>query len=221
MKHFLRLSAAFLTLLASTASAQSVEGTYKCTGSAPSGGANYSGEVTVKKNGDHHVVTWSLGNAGSYVGSGLVNGNVFAVAYGGGRPYGLVVYKVSGGKLSGSWLVGGSGKPVTGEETIEGAEGLSGTYKITSGKSSQGSSYSGEVTIKKTGETYAVNWALKNESYTGVGILHGDLLVIGWGTGTGYGVVSYDIADGKLGSTLEGKWTAAGSDAVGKETLTK
>lgn len=197
--------------------AQSLEGTYRCKGAAPGGGASYSGEVTVKQAGDHHRVSWSLGSAGSYSGSGIVSGNVFAVAYGGGRPYGLVVYKVQGSKLSGSWLAGGEGNVVTGEESLEGPAGLEGKYKITSGKSSTGTSYSGEVAIIHTGETYSLNWTLPNESYRGVGILQGDLLVVAWGSGKGYGVVTYEISDGKL----DGKWAAAGSESLGTEALTK
>lgn len=215
MKTAVRILVALVA--AASVHAQSIEGTYQCNGAAPGGGAAYSGEVSVKKAGGHYLVNWLLGSAGSYSGSGLVSGNVFAVAYGGGTPYGLVVYKVSGGKLSGSWLVGGAGNVVTGEEFLEGPEGLAGKYKINSGKSSKGTSYSGEVAINKTGETYSVNWTLPNESYSGVGILQGDLLVVAWGSGKGYGVVAYEISDGKL----EGKWAAAGSESLGTETLAK
>jgi len=36
------------------------------------------------------------------------------------------------------------------------------------------------VNIAPTGDAYAVSWSLPSSSYDGVGILEGDLLVVGW-----------------------------------------
>lgn len=206
---------AVFSLFISPASAQSLEGDYKCEGSGPNGADAYSGKVVIKKNASVYPIKWDLGKDSAYVGTGIVVGDVLAAAYGGGKPYGLVVYKVSGGKLAGQWVIGGT--TALGEENLEGPDGLSGTYTITSAKNASGNPYTGKVSMTKNGGTFSLNWTLPNESYSGVGILHGDLLVVGWGKGEGYGAVAYDVK----GSTLSGKWAAANMDTLGSETLTK
>lgn len=207
--------AAALCLLASHASAQILDGEYLCKGSDANGGNPYAGTVTIAKDGPTYTLQWELGKGGDYVGSGLVSEKVLAGAYGGGKPYGLMVYKVNGGTLTGQWLVGG--KKTLGEETIQGSADLGGVYKITSAKNPDGKAYTGTVTIARNGGAYAVNWTLANESYSGVGILHGDLLVVGWGQGADYGAIVYDIAPGRL----TGEWASAGAGPLGVEKLEK
>lgn len=205
-----------LCLLAGHASAQSIEGEYRCHGSDANGGNPYSGTVTLAKDGPVYAMNWELGKGGDYVGTALlVNGRVLAGAYGGGKPYGLVIYQVNGGVLSGQWLVGG--RKGLGQETIQGAAELGGVYQITSAKNPEGKDYKGTVTITENGGAYAVNWTLANESYSGVGILHGDLFVVGRGQGANYGAVVYDVENGRL----TGEWAAAGSGPLGVEKLVR
>lgn len=211
----LSVGVAVLSLLTGHLSAQSITGEYKCAGSGP-GGAEYTGKVLIKNlEGPLYTLAWNLGSGGSYVGTGVFEDGILAAAYGGGKPYGLVVYQVKGGKLKGKWLVGGQAG--VGEETLEGPEGLDGTYTITSGKNAAGKPYTGKVDIAKNGETYTVKWTLPNESYSGVGILVGDTMVVGWGQDNGFGTVIY-VQDG---ANFKGKWASANDTKLGSETLTK
>jgi len=212
---FLVLGAVVISLLTVRLPAQSIEGEYKCAGAAPQG-AKYEGKVFLKKLVNPlYTITWDLGKNGSYVGTGVYEDGILAAAYGGGKPYGLAVYQVKGGALKGKWLIGGQAG--VGEESLEGPAGLEGAYTITSGKNISGQPYTGKVAITKTGETYAVQWTLPTDTYSGVGILIGNTLVVGWGQGSGFGAVLY----AQEGANFIGKWAAAGSDALGSETLTK
>jgi len=208
-------AAAALCLLAGHAFTQSLEGEYHCKGSDANGGNPYSGTVVLKKDGPVYGIDWELGKGGSYAGTGIFADNVLAGAYGDGKPYGLAVYRVNGGTLSGQWLVGG--KNTLGTEVLQGAKELAGTYQITSSKGPDGKPYSGTVTITKNGDAYNVTWTLPKENRNGVGILHGDFLVVGWGQGAGYGAVVYDAANGRL----TGQWATAAAGPLGVETLTK
>lgn len=206
---------AALAFFSAALPAQSIGGDYRCTGSGPDG-APYTGKVFLKKLEDPiYTLKWDLGASGSYVGTGVFEDNILAAAYGGGKPYGLAIYQVKGGRLSGKWIIGG--QPGIGEESLEGPEGVGGSYTITSARNTVGNPYTGKVTIAKTGETYAVKWTLTSETYSGIGILVGNTFVVGWGEGSAFGTVIYV----KEGATFTGKWAAGGSDKLGNETLTK
>jgi hypothetical protein len=139
---------------------------------------------------------------------------VLAVGWSPGGSPGVVVYRVSGGQLAGKWAAGSSGAP--GTENLSGPPGLSGGYQITSAQNPKGGSYTGNVSIGRNGDTYALSWTLPNESYTGVGILRGQVLAVGWGGG-GTGVVSYQVN----GTRLDGVWADARGGALGSEVLEK
>lgn len=209
-------SLAALVLLTGSISAQSIDGKYNARGAGPGGANPYSGTVEIKTSDTAKVINWNLGPAATYKGLGFVGGQILAAAYAGdGKPFGLVIYLVKGGTLSGGWVQSPSMQ--TGEEVLTGPKGLDGTYTITSATNNKGASYSGKVTIKKTGDTYALKWILPNESYNGTGILLGEALVVAWSASTEYGVVAYSVN----GGSLTGKWAAGGSDALGDEKLTK
>jgi len=80
--------------------------------------------------------------------------------------------------------------------------------------------YNGTVKIKKSGESYMLNWKIANDEFAGIGVcdavsktLHVSYahLEAGW-----FGVVSYD-------KNLNGKWAVYGASPVqwGSESLTK
>jgi hypothetical protein len=87
-----------------------------------------------------------------------------------------------------------------------------------------GQPYRGSVGITKNGDSYDFKWTLlSGESYSGVGIIDGDKLAVGFYGVTGgtayYGVVHYRI---EKGGKLEGKWSVGGGNGkVYTETLTK
>jgi hypothetical protein len=193
-------------------------GSYAITSSTNPGGApGYTGSLKITRSGDIHDVTWTIPNTPSYTGVAVLSGSTLGVGWGVGARYGVAVYTVTSGHLSGRWATkGASGR--AGTEVLDGPAGLSGTYKITSGSAPDGKSYTGTVAITPTGETFAVKWTLATDSYSGVGIKQGDTLVVGWGdAGKDAGVVSYQVS----ASALDGKWATPGGTKLGTEILGK
>jgi len=87
---------------------QPVEGTYKISGTSPAveSTIKYSGTVSVIKKGKVYDVNWSIGEAENYIGVGLANNDLFAVAYAAPQPpgFGIVTYTIEAdGKLTGRW----------------------------------------------------------------------------------------------------------------------
>jgi hypothetical protein len=201
----------------STAAAGDLAGTYKITSAAnPGGGGAYTGKVTFTRAGGTYLIGWAIPNSPPYSGVALSVGNTLGVGWGMGSSYGVVVYQVNGGTLKGQWATALS--PTVGTEDLEGPTGLNGTYKITKAAGPDGKAYEGTVAIAPNGQTYNVTWTLPTSSYSGVGILEGDLLVVGWGeAGKGAGVVSYKVN----GKNLTGRWGAPGNPQLGTESLAK
>jgi hypothetical protein len=199
-------------------SSSDLAGSYTITASTnPGGAAGYTGSLNITRSGDVHDVTWTIPNTPPYTGVAILQGSTLGVGWGLGTRYGVAVYTVSGGHLTGKWATKGSaGK--AGTEVLDGPAGLSGVYKIASGSAPDGKSYAGTVSITPTGETYAVKWTLPSDSYGGVGIKQGDTLVVGWGdAGKDAGVVSYQVSAG----ALNGKWATPGGMKLGTEILAK
>ena len=201
-----------------SAGAGGIAGNYKIASATnPGGVGGYAGTVQVAPQGDHFTIDWSIANTPPYKGVGIVEGSVLGVGWGTGANYGVAVYKVDGGKLSGKWATFMTQGKV-GTENLAGPAGLSGDYQIESASSPLGKGYAGTVSIAPEGSTYSVTWKLPHETYSGVGILSGDVFVVGWGTGGGgAGVVSYGVSGGKL----DGTWAQPGGKALGTEVLAK
>ncbi|MBL8957959.1 MAG: hypothetical protein JNK82_44700 [Myxococcaceae bacterium] len=197
--------------------AADLSGTYAANGANPGGEGKYSGEVKLTKSGDTYNVEWALANSPPYKGVALQSGELLGVGWGMGAAFGVVVYKVNGGKLSGRWATASSG-PKAGTEELEGPPGLSGTYKITKATTPDGKPYKGEVSITPNGDVYEVTWTLPKEKYSGVAIKQGELLIVGWGAADkAAGVVSYRVG----ANGMEGVWGAPGSKQLGTEKLLK
>lgn len=176
----------------------------------------YTGTVNIRNKRGIHKLLWSIPNAPRYEGIGIVVDGILCAGWGMGGYYGVVVYKVDGGKLKGKWTA--SNLEGIGTEDLEGPPGLNGVYRIT-GSISPGThkGYPGNVTINKNGDVYLVTWLLETESYSGVGILEDNLLIIGWGVGRSTGVVYYRIRNG----VLEGRWTIPQATTIGIENLSR
>ncbi|MBK8456949.1 MAG: hypothetical protein IPL47_07435 [Phyllobacteriaceae bacterium] len=96
-----------------------------------------------------------------------------------------------------------------------------------------GGTYSGTVTVKKTGETYDVKWVIAGDTYRGVGIgalikdgsfvagpAHPDdtSLAVGYISGNSFGMAQYFLQpDG----SWKGAWTYGGSGKVAIEEWRK
>jgi hypothetical protein len=194
----------------------SLAGAYTITSATnPGSDKAYTGTVNIREIGGHYQLNWVVGSE-RYSGVGIEQNGMLGVGWGMGQSYGVVVYEVDGGALSGRWASSKSGDRL-GTETLKGPAGLTGTYTV-DGKSEAGTAYEGEATINKNGETYPITWKLKTgESYSGVGILEGKTFVVGWGIGGATGAVIYRL-DGK---NLDGKWAAPKQGELGTEKLSR
>jgi len=113
------LCAVFILGLAAPIFAADLAGSYSAQGTNPDGTGKYKGSVIITRTQDTYQVVWSVGAV--YVGTGLVVGDVFSVAYADENKswFGVVAYRIldGGKKLEGIWSAHG-GK-VLGSETLE------------------------------------------------------------------------------------------------------
>lgn len=201
-----------------TTGAAAVGGTYTISSASnPGGEGGYEGSVAITQSGAVYKLTWSISDGSQYKGVGLMEGDVLGVGWGMAAEFGVAVYKVEGGKLTGRWTTAADSG--AGTETLDGPAGLNGSYKITAGSNaSDGKPYTGDVTIKPNGATYSVTWKLTDRTFSGVGMLDGSTFVVGWGeAGKGAGAVLYHVS----GSKLDGKWAQPAGSALGTEVLSK
>jgi hypothetical protein len=108
-------------------------------------------------------------------------------------------------------LVGADDKPVN----------ITGIYAC-KGDGDTGGNYEGKVEITKNGDAYKVEWTLASgESYEGVGIRSGNILLVSWKSGNSSGIVVYAIEKGDKGPKLNGKWSGnPGNGKLLSENLT-
>ncbi|WP_437971464.1 serine/threonine-protein kinase [Sorangium sp. So ce260] len=196
----------------STAAASDLDlaGTYDITSSRnPGGQGSYAGNVLLSRSGETYRIAWIITKGAGYEGIAFVQGSTVAVGWASGGPYGAAAYRIEGDRLRGQWI--STDRPGQIEaETLQGPEGLSGSYRIVEG------SRKGTVVLARTGDTYAVTWTLSaGGTLKGVGLRTGDQLVVGWSPGQQVGVVSYAIE----GRQLTGRWASLGSTLSGTETL--
>ena len=197
-------------------------GNYKITSSSNpgGGGGSYGGTVRISRMGEAYRIAWTLTGGESYEGVGIQMGDALAVGWGtGSGKHGVVAYSISGGTLAGKWTLSDM-RGAIGTEELAGSPALTGAYKIVKSTTpGGGKGYAGTVTITPSGDTYTVAWKLTSgESYNGVGVRQGDLLVVGWGISQdSVGVVHY----WKQGAALQGVWAIPGGKSLGTETLTR
>lgn len=91
-----------------------------------------------------------------------------------------------------------------------------GDYTIESASNPGGGTYSGEVSIKHTGEVYRLDWRMPGGApQFGVGIESGPALGVGIASEEGFGVVLYLVKGGELNGT----WGAPNNAKLGSELL--
>jgi outer membrane lipoprotein-sorting protein len=198
---------------ARTFAAQDPAGIYSITRGLSANDFAYTGKVTVESKGRGlYYLSWDIPDSEAYRGLGLIYGDALEVAYSSNPDFGLVVYKVSGGKLFGDVTGSRQGMQFR-HENLEGPAGLNGIYRIVDAEGVNGVEYSGTVEIRPFGEVYNLTWTIGEYNYDGVGILEGNRLVVGWGAGVG--VIHYVIK----GNELKGRWAASGANRKGVEDL--
>ena len=101
------------------------------------------------------------------------------------------------------------------------ARDFSGKY-LADGVSNTGKPYKAMVEIIRDKDVYQVVWVLgPREGYSGVGVIEGDALCVGWAVGQTPGVVIYKPDTQEPNAKLLGRWTAPGSKGrTFSETLT-
>lgn len=82
------------------------------------------------------------------------------------------------------------------------------------GTNPNGSTYSGEVRVTRTGDTYRVVWDIGRQTYTGTGIGDDDFIAVSYRTGNQTGIALYGR---KSGGRWEGVWTYAGGRDIGTD----
>ena len=92
---------------------------------------------------------------------------------------------------------------------------LDGVYDIT-GKSPEGKSYKGTLTVIQSGEGYTFDWDT-GTSLSGYGIKAGNYVAVGFG-GKQCSFVGYDV---KPDGTLDGKWGSQFQRKLGTEIAKK
>lgn len=179
-------------------------------------GAAYKGSAVIAKKSSFYTVDWRVDGQAPFAGVALQYGTVLGVGWGkGGGTYGVVVYEIDGGKLRGTRAA--SGSDFVGTENLEGSANLHGVYKITSATTADGQGYTGQVTISNEAPAFKVEWKLANDTYSGMAMRKGNLLIAGWGKGgTSAGVVTYTHS----ATTLTGQWVVSGANLMGNEVLT-
>jgi hypothetical protein len=107
--------------------------------------------------------------------------------------------------------------PAKDDSPAAAATDFAGKY-LADGIGNGGRPYRAMVEIRREGDTYQVVWVLgPRETYSGVGLVEGNTLSVGWASGDTPGVILYTSANDKL----VGRWTAPGAGGkTFKETLT-
>jgi hypothetical protein len=92
-----------------------------------------------------------------------------------------------------------------------------GRYWIQGTNPGDGRTYSGEVAVTKTGDTYRVVWIIAGQTYTGTGIGSDNFLAVSYRSGNETGLALYGRrSDG----SWHGIWTYAGGRQVGTDRWT-
>jgi hypothetical protein len=89
-----------------------------------------------------------------------------------------------------------------------------GSYDLEGNNPGSGSSYSGRVTVERTGDTYRVVWVVGGTRFVGTGIGNRDFLAVSYKSGSNTGLALY----GSEGGNWKGIWTYAGGREVGAES---
>jgi len=213
---FIVISIVLAFLGATPAHAQGFAGRYHIVQGVYPDGSAYSGHAVVEPlySGWYRLHFKVQGIPESF-GVGFVEGDTLGIGWSDSPNFGVVIYKVDGGRLSGRWLVD-STQEAYGVEELEGPPGLNGVYNIVKAYGDDnGEEYYGTVEIRPQGAIYNVTWTIGAYIYTGIGLLKGDLFIVG--SGARAGVLYYE----KKGDGLTGVWAGLNSQDLGTETLVR
>jgi hypothetical protein len=92
-----------------------------------------------------------------------------------------------------------------------------GKYDVEGTNPGNGDTYSGTVSVERTGETYRVVWVVGGTRYVGTGIGDKDFIAISYKSGNDTGLALY----GSDGDNWAGVWSYAGATKMGSEHWTR
>lgn len=88
-----------------------------------------------------------------------------------------------------------------------------GTYRVDGTDPGNGGSYSGTVSVERTGQTFKVVWLINGTRYFGTGIGNKDFLAVSYRSGNQTGLALY----APDGDGWTGVWTYAGGTEMGTD----
>ena len=89
-----------------------------------------------------------------------------------------------------------------------------GRYTVTGTDPGGKRTYTGDVVVERTGDTYQVVWEIAGSRTTGTGIGNKDFIAVSYRSGNSTGIALYSD-DGS--GTWTGVWTYAGGKQIGTE----
>jgi hypothetical protein len=182
-------------------------GVYRSEGTNPNG-SRYRGIAAIASEGDRLRFTWWIGSQ-VYSGTGQFAGRMLVVNWGARHP---VIYDFGPrGMLDGEWADGTATDRLdlfaqAGQRALAAPAGR---YRV-SGRNPNGSRYSGTAVIAQRGGRTEISWRVGSSSYSGSGVLDGNLLTVEWGGGR---PIIYALTED---GTLRGLW----SGGQGEDILT-
>lgn len=147
--------------------------------------------ATIARRGDGFAIAWQEDEGNLFGGIGLSLDGVFGAAYtealsGEFRGSFVAAYRIAGGTLEGGRLPHGAPQQLV-RETLRGGPGLAGRYDIVGGDGAS----AGSVEIARLGDTYQMVWRAPDQTYEGVGLRIGDVLIAGFARDFAPALVAY------------------------------
>lgn len=208
----------------STPTEREISGTFRVDGAGENGNEPYTGLLTIAPKGDLYEFRWST-DRGSRVGVGVQAGNAAAASFaptGAGKSCGVVLFKIaSDGSLDAKMAYWGETKAASIKAARTEGRGFVGKYSLTGTLPNDATPFTGEMTITKDGQGYAIDW---NQDYETLS--RGDERVVAFGTWKGSVAAasfggrhcSFALYDIQSNGNLEGNWGGQKAVTFGTET---
>lgn len=201
-----------------------ISGTFNVGGAGDNGSEPYTGLLTIAPQGDVYGFRWST-TKGSRVGVGVQSGSATAASFastGGGKGCGILLFKIaSDGSLDGKMAYWGEEKAASIKATRKQGRGFVGKYSLTGTLPNDATTFTGEMTIAKDGQGYAVDWiqdyetlSRNDERFVAFGIWKGSVAAASFG-GRQCSFALYDI---QSNGNLEGNWGGQKAVTFGTES---
>jgi hypothetical protein len=172
-------------------------------------GRSYEGTMLVTFTSDATVNLEQTIDSGNISGTGIVVGDIFAVAWG-DTSCSIAAYEVQDdGSLVGSWTLIGQTEVASEAATPVNIVG----QHIVEGTNQDGSQYEGTLDVSADNQVHSFTWVVNGQSLEGVGILRGNVVTAGFGSEE-CAVMSYFVLPT---GALSGQWAFIGTDTSGSE----